>query len=103
MNGSGQKLFVREKLAYGCGDAASNLFWKTFTMFLVFFYTDVFGLAAAAVGTMMLVTRVWDTGFDPFMGVIADRTETRWGKFRPYLLWMALPFGFFGVLVMAVG
>lgn len=99
MNGSGQKLSMTEKMAYGCGDAASNLFWKTFTMFLVFFYTDVFGLAAAAVGTMMLVTRVWDTAFDPFMGALADRTETRWGKFRPYLLWMALPFGFFGVLM----
>lgn len=99
MNGSGQKLSMTEKMAYGFGDAASNLFWKTFTMFLVFFYTDVFGLAAAAVGTMMLITRVWDTGFDPIIGALADRTETRWGKFRPYLLWMALPFGFFGVLM----
>lgn len=99
MNGTGQKLSITEKMAYGFGDAASCLFWKTFTMFLVFFYTDVFGLAAATVGTMMLVTRVWDTGFDPIIGAIADRTETRWGKFRPYLLWMALPFGFFGVLM----
>ena len=99
MNGLGQKLSMMEKMAYGFGDGASNLFWKTFTMFLVFFYTDVFGLAAAAVGTMMLVTRVWDTCFDPFLGALADRTETRWGKFRPYLLWMALPFGFFGVLM----
>jgi len=99
MNQETQKLSITEKMAYGCGDAASNLFWKTFTMFLVFFYTDVFGLAAATVGTMMLVTRAWDTGFDPILGAIADRTETRWGKFRPYLLWMAIPFGFFGVVM----
>jgi len=99
MNGSGQKLSMREKMAYGFGDAASNLFWKTFTVFLPNFYTDVFGLATGAMGTMMLVTRIWNTGFDPFLGVLADRTNTRWGKFRPYLLWMSVPFGFFGVLM----
>jgi GPH family glycoside/pentoside/hexuronide:cation symporter len=99
MNGSGQKLSAKEKMAYGFGDAASNLFWKTFTVFLPNFYTDVFGLTTGAMGTMMLVTRIWDTASDPFFGAFADRTETRWGKFRPFLLWMALPFGFFGVLM----
>lgn len=88
-----------EKLAYGLGDAACNLFWKTFTVFLMFYYTDVFGLAAASVGTMFLLTRLFDAVTDPLMGVIADRTRTRWGRFRPYLLWVAVPFGFCGVLV----
>lgn len=89
---------LREKIAYGAGDFASSMFWKLFSMFLLFFYTDVFGISAAAVGTMFLVTRVWDAANDPIMGVICDRTQTRWGKFRPYLLFMALPFAIIGVL-----
>lgn len=91
------KLSLREKIGYGFGDAASSMFWKLFSMYLLFFYTDIFGLAAAAVGTMFLVTRIWDAAFDPFVGALADRTETRWGKFRPYLLWMAVPFAIIGV------
>src|SRR5258708_2498811 len=86
------------KVGYGLGDAASSMFWKIFSMYLLFFYTDVFGIPAAAAGTMFLVTRIWDSCFDPVVGVIADRTETRWGKFRPYLLWVAVPFGVIGVL-----
>ena len=92
------KLNLREKIGYGCGDAASSMFWKLFSMYLMFFYTDIFGITAAAVGTMFLITRIWDAAFDPFVGVLGDRTETRWGKFRPYLLWMAIPFGVIGVL-----
>ncbi len=92
------KLSLREKIGYGFGDAASSMFWKLFSMYLMFFYTDIFGLTAAAVGTMFLVTRIWDAAFDPFVGVLGDRTESRWGKFRPYLLWMAIPFGIIGVL-----
>ena len=92
------KLSLREKIGYGCGDAASSMFWKLFSMYLMFFYTDIFGITAAAVGTMFLITRIWDAAFDPFVGVLGDRTETRWGKFRPYLLWMAIPFGVIGVL-----
>ena len=89
---------LKEKIGYGLGDAASSMFWKLFGMYLLFFYTDVFGIEAAAVGTMFLITRVWDSVFDPIVGVISDRTESKWGKFRPYLLWMALPFGIMGVL-----
>ncbi len=88
---------LKEKLGYGFGDAASSMFWKLFGMYLLFFYTDVFGMEAAAVGTMFLITRVWDSLFDPVVGVIADRTETRWGKFRPYLLFLAIPFAVIGV------
>lgn len=88
----------REKLAYGAGDFASSMFWKLFSMFLLFFYTDVFGIAAGAVGTMFLVTRIWDSANDPIMGIIADRTKSRWGKFRPYLLFVAVPFAIIGIL-----
>jgi GPH family glycoside/pentoside/hexuronide:cation symporter len=92
------KLRLQEKIGYGFGDAASSMFWKLFSMYLMFFYTDIFGIGAATVGTMFLVTRIWDASFDPFVGVLGDRTETRWGKFRPYLLWMAVPFAIIGVL-----
>ena len=93
-----QVLPLREKVAYGLGDFASSMFWKLFSLFLLFFYTDVFGISAAAAGTMFLVTRIWDSANDPLMGIIADRTSTRWGKFRPYLLFVALPFAIVGVL-----
>lgn len=93
------KVSLREKIAYGFGDAASSMFWKIFSIFLPIFYTDVFGISAAAVGTMLLVTRIWDTTNDPIMGIICDRTNTKWGKFRPYLLWVAIPFGIIGVLM----
>jgi GPH family glycoside/pentoside/hexuronide:cation symporter len=92
------RISLKEKVGYSLGDAASNLYWKTFEWFLVFFYTDVFGISAAAVGTMLLITRIADAAADPVMGSIADRTRTRWGHFRPYLLWGAFPFAAAGVL-----
>lgn len=93
-----EKIGLKEKIGYGFGDAASSMFWKIFSMYLLFFYTDVFGLAAAAVGTMFLVTKVWDSFFDPFVGIYSDRINTKWGKFRPFLLWVALPFAGIGAL-----
>lgn len=92
------KVTLKEKIGYGLGDAASSMFWKLFGMYLLFFYTDIFGIEAGIVGTMFLVTRIWDSLFDPVVGVISDRTETKWGKFRPYLLWIAIPFGVMGIL-----
>lgn len=92
------KIKLREKIGYGLGDMASSMFWKLFGSYLMIFYTDVFGLPAAVVGTMFLITRVWDSAFDPVVGVIADRTNTRWGKFRPYLLFLAVPFAIIGVI-----
>ncbi|WP_087504666.1 MFS transporter [Neiella marina] len=86
-----EKLKLSEKVGYGLGDAAFNFVWMTFIYFQIYFYTDVFGISAAAIGTMLLLTRVWDTINDPIMGIIADRTETRWGKFRPYLLFGSVP------------
>ena len=92
-------LRVTEKVAYGLGDTASNFFFQTFNIFLLYYYTDVFGLGAAAVGTMFLVTRIFDMVTDPLMGIVADRTRTRWGRYRPYLLWMAVPYGVLGFLM----
>jgi GPH family glycoside/pentoside/hexuronide:cation symporter len=89
---------LKEKIGYGLGDMSSSMFWKLFGSYLMIFYTDVFGLPAAVVGTMFLITRVWDSVSDPLMGLIADRTNTRHGKFRPYILWGAIPFGIIGIL-----
>jgi len=92
------KLSLREKVCYGFGDLASVLYWQTFMVYLLFFYTDVFGISAAVAGVIFLVSRIWDGVNDPLMGMIADRTRTRWGKFRPYLLWLSGPFAIVGVL-----
>jgi GPH family glycoside/pentoside/hexuronide:cation symporter len=94
-------LRFREKLGYGLGDTASNFFFATFNVFLLYYYTDIFGLSAAAVGTMFLVTKIVDAASDPIMGLIADRTNSKWGKFRPYLLWGAVPYGLCGYAMFA--
>ncbi len=91
-------LKFREKMAYGLGDTASNIVFQTVMLYLAFFYTDVFGISPAFVGTMFLVVRIIDAVTDPLMGALADRTQTKYGKFRPYLLWFAIPFGAFSVL-----
>lgn len=96
-----EKLKFREKLGYGLGDTASNFFFATFNVFLLYYYTDIFGLSAAAVGTMFLLTKILDAVSDPIMGLIADRTNSRWGKFRPYLLWAAVPYGICGYAMFA--
>jgi len=88
----------KEKIGFALGDTASNLVWQTLMIFQLYFYTDIFGLPAAVVGTMFLITKIWDSINDPIMGIIADRTNTKWGKFRPYILWLALPFAIVGVL-----
>jgi glycoside/pentoside/hexuronide:cation symporter, GPH family len=93
---------LRERLAYGLGDFASGLYWQTFTVYLSFFYTDVFGLSALAAGTLLGTSRSLDALFDPLLGATADRTETRWGKFRPYLLWLSAPLALAGVLAFTV-
>lgn len=96
-----QPLSFKEKLGYGLGDSASNFFFQVFNVFLLYYYTDVFGLAPAAVGTMFLVTKIVDAVSDPVMGIIADRTKSRWGSFRPYLLWGAIPYGLCGYAMFA--
>jgi GPH family glycoside/pentoside/hexuronide:cation symporter len=85
------QLSVGEKIGYGLGDAACNLFWKMFEFYLLYFYTDVFGISAAKVATLFLITRAVDAISDPLVGYLSDRTRTRWGRFRPYLLWGPIP------------
>ncbi len=101
-NANNDKLSFTEKVGYACGDVASNFYWRVFDVFLFIFYTDVFGIPAAAVGTMMLVTRLVDAFSDPLMGALADRTKTKYGKFRPYLLWGIIPIVAAGVLTFTV-
>ena len=88
-----------EKVGYGFGDMSSSMFWKIFSYYLPFFYSNIFGLRLADAATLMLVTRIWDAVSDPMMGIIADRTNTRWGKYRPYLLWVAPLFSISGILL----
>ncbi len=97
-----QKLSLKEKISYGFGDLASVLYWQTFMLYFTYFYTDVFLIPAGAAATMFLVSRIWDGVNDPLMGMIADRTKTRWGKFRPYLLWLCVPFAIVGVFTFTV-
>jgi len=92
------KLSFIEKAGYSLGDAAANFVFMTMILFQLNFYTDTLGIAAASAGSLLLVGRLWDAFFDPMMGVMADRTNTRWGKFRPWVLWTALPWGVVMVL-----
>ena len=95
----GEKLSVREKIGYGMGDAGCNMIGGAIMLFLNYFYTDVFGLAPALVGILLLSVRVLDAVTDPIMGAIADRTQSRWGRFRPWLLWVCVPYVLFSVLM----
>ena len=90
MNAS-ETLSVKEKIGYSLGDAAANFVFMTMILFQLNFYTDVFGLSASAAAAILLWPRLWDAFFDPIMGVLADRTNTRWGKFRPWILWTSVP------------
>ncbi len=90
---------LKEKIGYGFGDMASSMFWKVFSYYLPFFYSNIFGLSLVDAGILVLVTRIWDAVSDPMMGIVADRTRTRWGKYRPYLLWVAAPFSVCGILL----
>lgn len=90
---------LSQKIGYGFGDMASSMFWKVFSYYLPFFYANVFGISLIDTGVLLLVTRIWDAVSDPMMGIVADRTKTRWGKYRPYLLWVAAPFSICGILL----
>ena len=87
-----EKISVWEKMGYGTGDLASCLIWGTLSMYLMYFYTDIFGISAAAAGFMIMILRALDAFVDPGVGVIADRTRTKMGKYRPYLIWFSIPF-----------
>jgi GPH family glycoside/pentoside/hexuronide:cation symporter len=90
------RLTIREKLSYGTGEVASNLAWNMATGFLLVYYSDVALLPVAALGVLMLVTRIADALFDPLAGILVDRTQSRWGKAKPYLLFAPFPFAQIG-------
>lgn len=98
MKTNATKLSIKEKIGYSLGDTASHFVWDMVGFWLLFFYTDVYGISAAAAGTIMLVARFWDMAIDPVIGVISDRTNTRWGKFRPYILYGAVPYAVLAIL-----
>ena len=93
-----EKLSIREKVGFGLGDAAANFIFQAMMMYQLNFYTEAFGLTAGLAGVLFLVGRLYGAIADPIMGGIADRTNTRWGKFRPWILWTAIPFGIIGFL-----
>ena len=90
---------LSEKIGYGFGDMASSMFWKVFSYYLPFFYSNIFGISLIDTGILLMITRIWDAVSDPMMGAVADRTRTKWGKYRPYLLWVAFPFSVCGILL----
>jgi len=92
-------LSLKEKAGYGLGDFAANIVFQTVMIFLMYYYTDIFGIPAAAVGTLFLISRIWDAINDPMMGAIADRTTSKHGRFRPWIKWTAIPFGVLAVLM----
>lgn len=93
-----QKISMREKVGYSFGDVAANLVFQMMMIFQLKFYTDIFGLDGAVAGSVLLIARVADAFIDPLAGILSDRTQTRWGKYRPWVLWTALPFCVFYVL-----
>lgn len=93
-----EKIHFKEKVGYASGDLACNLIYQTVSTYLLFFYTDVFGISAAAAGTMFLIVRGIDALSDPFIGTIVDKTNTKYGKFRPFLLFGAIPFALLAIL-----
>jgi glycoside/pentoside/hexuronide:cation symporter, GPH family len=99
---STERLSMREKFSYGFGDLASCLYWQTISLYLTFFYTDIFGITALAAGTMLATSRSCDAFFDPVIGMISDRTRSRWGKFRPFLLYGCVPLAVAGFLTFTV-
>ena len=93
-----EKISMKEKVGFSLGDSAANFIFQTMMLLQLSFYTDSFGISAAAAGLLFLVARLWGAVADPIMGALGDRTETRWGKFRPWILWTAVPFGIIGFL-----
>ncbi len=93
-----QKVPLREKIGYSLGDSSANFVFQIMMIFQLGFYTDVFGIKATAAGAILLLARIIDAFIDPTVGILADRTNTRWGKYRPWIVWTAIPFGVFFVL-----
>ena len=98
MNALSQKVSMAEKIGYSLGDCSANLVFQMMMIYQTKFYTDVFGLEGAIAGSVMLIARIVDAFVDPTVGILSDRTQTKWGKYRPWVLWTALPFMVFYVL-----
>lgn len=98
MNNMNQKISISEKIGYSLGDCSANLVFQMMMIYQTKFYTDVFGLEGAIAGSVMLIARIVDAFADPTVGILSDKTQTRWGKYRPWILWTALPFMVFYVL-----
>ncbi len=96
-----EKLPFSTKLSFGLGGSASNFIWMMVGLYLLYFYTDIFGIPAAVAGTLFLVARVFDAINDPLMGYIADQTRTKWGKFRPYILFGSIPLAIVFILAFS--
>lgn len=96
-----QKVSFAEKVGYSLGDGSANLIFQMMMMFQLFFYTDVFGIKATAAGMILLVARIADAFVDPLVGILSDRTNTRWGKYRPWVLWTAIPFALFFIMAFS--
>jgi glycoside/pentoside/hexuronide:cation symporter, GPH family len=101
MNATSQKVSVIEKIGYSLGDLAANLIFQTLMTFLAFFYTDVYRIPPATASAIIFAGGMIGAFFNPVMGIIADRTSTRWGKFRPWILWTAVPFGVIAILAFS--
>ena len=101
MSDSNVKLSLREKIGYSLGDLSANLIFQTLMTFLAFFYTDVYKIPPASASAIIFAGGMIGAFFNPIMGAIADRTNTRWGKFRPWILWTALPFGIMSILAFS--
>lgn len=101
MTNRSQKVSLGEKIGYSMGDGSANLIFQMMMMFQLFFYTDVFGIKATAAGMILLVARVFDAFVDPVVGILSDRTNTRWGKYRPWVLWTAIPFALLFLLAFS--
>src|SRR5512140_3236914 len=99
MTNSSSKLTFSEKAGYSAGDSAANFVFMTMVLFQLNFYTDVFGLTATTAAAILLWPRLWDAVADPIVGILADRTNTRWGKFRPWILFTSIPW--FVVMILA--
>ncbi|MDY4148803.1 MAG: MFS transporter [Paludibacteraceae bacterium] len=95
------KLTIKEKLGYSLGDTASHFVWDLVGFWLLIFYTDIYGLSPAMAGVIMFVGSIWDAVMDPVVGIVSDRTESRWGKFRPYLLFGSVPYAILAVMAFS--
>ncbi|WP_394879219.1 MFS transporter [Levilactobacillus brevis] len=101
--GNEQKLSLLNKLAYGCSDMGNNIVFVVVTTYLMFYYTDILKLNLASVGLLFLIVRIADIFAGPVVGILVDRTTSKFGKARPWFLWMSIPYGLAAILTFSIG